>query len=202
MATASGSWRDRLNRLSAQCPHPAWGPAHCQRVYELARELAALERTCVDAEALFAAACLHDLGAMPPYRRTGVDHAERSAELAVELLPGAGFARERIPLVRTIIRRHMYADAPSEPPEAVLFHDADTLDFLGAIGVARILSIVGLDDWAPDLPSAVQLLQRFQRELPDRLLCASARRMAAPRTAEMEAFLRALGTETDAFAEL
>jgi hypothetical protein len=33
----------------------------------------------------------------------------------------------------------------------VIFHDADTLDFMGAIGVTRLLSIVGLDDWTPGL---------------------------------------------------
>jgi hypothetical protein len=75
-------------------------------------------------------------------------------------------------------------------------HDADTLEFLGAVGVARVLAIVGLDDWAPDLHSAVQLLERLARELPARLITAPARELGEQRAAETNAFLAALARET------
>jgi uncharacterized protein len=195
-------WHAGVIAYAEQHPHPAWGPAHCRRVYALALELADREGAPVDRDSLFAAAHLHDLGAFAPYRVEGVDHAERSAQVAEELLAAAGFPADKLSLVQAIIRGHMYRADPGESREAVLFHDADTLDFLGAVGVARILAIVGLDDWAPDLPSAVRLLQRFVRELPAKLITVSARQLAVGRVAEMKAFLAALELESQGLAVL
>ena len=151
----------------------------------------------VNQDALFAAAFLHDLGTFAPYRQAGVDHAVRSAEVAGELLAQVGFPlTKRVPLVQEIIRGHMFSATPGESIEAVLFHDADTLDFLGAAGVARILAIVGLDDWTPDLPTAVSLLQHFRQELPDKLITRPAQSLGLLRAEEMDTFLAALGAET------
>lgn len=44
--------------------HPAWGWAHSERDYQLALELARIEKLTVDQEILFAAAFLHDVGAI------------------------------------------------------------------------------------------------------------------------------------------
>jgi len=190
------TWQAQLVALAEQHPHPAWGPAHCRRVYALTLCLAEQLGCAVERDALFAAAYLHDLGAFAPYRQAGVDHAERSAQVAEELADAAGFPKDRIALVQAVVRGHMFSATPDERPEAVLFHDADTLEFLGAVGVARILAIVGLDDWTPDLASAVRLLERFARELPACLVTAPARELGAQRVAEMNAFLTALAHET------
>jgi len=42
---------------------------------------------------------------------------------------------------RGAVRTHMFAREP-QGPEALYLHDADALDWLGAIGVARIIGIV------------------------------------------------------------
>jgi uncharacterized protein len=83
----------------------------------------------------------------------------------------------------------MFYAKPDNWPEDIVFHDADTLDFMGAIGVARILALVGHDDWTPDLRSGLELIRRFRNDLPDALLTRSAAFIAEARRAEMEAFL-------------
>lgn len=189
-------WREKLSHLVEGLPHPAWGAAHVQRVYAMTLRLAGEEDLTIEEEALYAAAHLHDLGALPPYRRTGMDHAERSAAVAGELLPSLGFPPAKLELVQEIILHHMFGADPGPSAEAILFRDADTLDFLGAIGLARLLSLVGLDDWTPDLPAAITLSKRFGRELPDRLCSRSAKGIGRIRQGEMEAFLGCLGEET------
>ena len=192
------SWQERLVEEAARFQHPAWGVSHCRRVYDLAVQLgdSSGAGASVDKDALFAAAYVHDLGAFAPYRREGVDHAERSVEVAAEILVAAGFGAPKVPLVQEIVRGHMYYAEPAALPEAVYFHDADVLDFMGAVGIARLLSIVGRDDWTPDLPAAIALIDRFRRELPGRLHTEVARRIGEERQREMDAFVAALAAET------
>jgi len=180
-----------------QYDHPSWGIAHSERVYELALKLAKQQEADVDQDALLAAAYLHDVGALEPYRLEGVDHAEQSAAFAEQMLISVGFPSDKIPLVQEIILGHtFYADPPASI-EAIVFRDADFLDFLGAIGVARMLAIVGLEDWTPNVKKAVSLIRRFSRDLPDKLLTRPAKRIGKVRQAEMNSFLAALSEETD-----
>ena len=195
-------WKQQLSAFAQRFEHPAWGVSHGKRVYELSLRLAEQGDAAVDRDALLAAATLHDAGAFEPYRREGVDHADRSVQVVGEILGSIGFPAERAPLVKAIIQGHMFYADPAPPIEAVIFHDADTLDFLGAIGITRLLSIVGLDDWTPDVESAVRLIERFSRELPERLHTPQAREMGQARQAEMTAYLAALSGETDGLASL
>ncbi len=170
-------------------PHPAWGGAHSRRVYELACRLAEQEGLAVDEDCLYAAAFLHDLGATEPYHEDGVDHTDRSLQAAPAILGEVAFDPARVERVMGCIRGHMFYAKTENWPEDIVFHDADTLDFMGAIGVARILAIVGRDDWTPDLRSGLELIRRFRNDLPDALLTRSAGFIAEARRAEMEAFL-------------
>ena len=192
----SDAWRQQLLAFVERFKHPAWGVSHCKRVYELSLRLAELQSTEVDRDALFAASYLHDVGAFEPYRRAGVDHAERSLQVADELLASFGFPPECTSPVKEIIQGHVFYANPASRVEAIIFHDADTLDFLGMIGVTRLLSIVGLDDWTPDLASAVKLIQRFSQELPDKLHTPQAREIGKVRQAEMIDYLTTLSDET------
>ncbi len=195
-------WREELLRLESGLDHPAWGAAHSRRVRRVAMLLAERQGYTVDGELLLAAGCLHDLGAFPQYRRPGVDHADRSAEVAGELLPRIGFPAEKVKPVQEIIAGHMFDREPAAGAEARVFHDADALDFLGAIGITRLLSIAGRDDWTPDLRAAVTLARRFRRELPGRLHTPLAKRMGADRREQMSAFLDALEEQTEGLREL
>jgi hypothetical protein len=141
---------------------------------------------------------LYDIGAIDGYSKPGVEHMARALELIDRILTDAGFPKEKIPLVRTIVSNHMYFSNPSGlPNEAVLFRDADTLDFLPAIGVTRIFALTGKHRWAPDI-DAEATIRKNAAELPARLTTAAAREIAVERVHEMNDFLDRLKREKEA----
>ena len=75
-----------------------------------------------------------------------------------------------------------------------MLHDADSLDFLGDIGAARLLALTGAH--APSFAPAVKTLRKFLKVIPPRLITKSAQRIGKKRATELKAFLDALQTET------
>jgi uncharacterized protein len=179
--------------------HPAWGWRHSERDFLLARQVARDEGLAVDEDVLFAAAFLHDSGAIPPFAKEGVDHAVRSAELAEPLLRKAGFPMAKYPAVKAAILGHMFDKEAGSGAEAIALHDADALDFLGATGIARRLSVTGA---APDMDSVLARLQSVYEQIPGRLVTAAAKRMAIPRLIAMKAFFDQLKRESPPRAPL
>jgi uncharacterized protein len=178
--------------------HSAWGLAHSVRDYLLSQELAAHEGVDVDTDVLFAAAFLHDMGGFPEFEQEGVDHAVRSAELAPALLESAGFPMEKVAAATTLMREHAYYD-PAAPttPLARVFRDADILDFLGAIGAARIISLTGHEAFAPNIGGGVRLLSSFVADLTTKLNGGTyTRELGERRRVELDTFLRALDAES------
>ena len=173
--------------------HPAWGWTHSERDYRLASDIAAKEGLAIDNDILFAAAFTHDIGAIGEFRKEGVDHAVRSVEVADPLLKDAGFPPEKLGAVREAILGHMHDKAPGKRNEAIALHDADTLDFLGTVGAARMLAVTGT---APDYSAGVARIAEFAEKLPGRFVTGTARSMAAPRIEEMRRFLSTLKAET------
>lgn len=90
----------------------------------------------------------------------------------------------------------MFYSQVEPSPEARVLHDADTLNFLGNIGVARIFSVTSRHRWTTTLPDAVATLEKFKWELPTKLVTESARKRAVSRVAEMDQFLRDLKAES------
>jgi uncharacterized protein len=189
-------WRQKLTSFLRQYDHPSWGITHSERVYALSLKLAEQQDIRVDKDALLAASYTHAVGALGPYRQAGTDYAELSAAFAEEMLMGSSFAQKKIALVKDIILGQAFHAKPTSR-EAIIFHDAYLLDFLGAIGIVRLLAMVGLDDWTPDVEKAIALIRRFSRELHDRLLTPPGKKIGKVRQAEMRAFLAALADETE-----
>ena len=130
--------------------HPVYGYAHCLRVYALAEELAALEEVSYDTEILRAAALLHDVGLYKAYaRREPADHAKRSALVARRILQDWDFPPQASQAVIEAIERHPPGVPGSAASETILLKDAIGLDYLGAIGVSRMLAMVGTEDDVP-----------------------------------------------------
>lgn len=201
--TEGGQWREALAKFAeGHLAHSAWGPSHARRVIKLSLELASEERLTVDEEVLFAAGYLHDLGAIEPYRVAAVDHAARSVSLCGDVLVSLGFPAAKIPLVQEVIRGHMFDATPGTSSEARCFHDADALDFLGAIGLVRLVSLTERHRWAPDLAGAIEKVRSGAQNLPSAVVTAAARRRAVERAAETSAFLAALARESGEFHDL
>ena len=95
----------------------------------------------LDDDVLFAAAYLHNMAAFAPWENDKLDHTDVGALAIDTVLQGSGFPMAKIDAVRGAIRTHMYYRIP-QGPEALYLHDADALDWLGAIGVARIFGLV------------------------------------------------------------
>lgn len=196
-ANPPAAWREKVEHFAVEhLDHPAWGVAHARRNYRLVQQLARATNSAVDDDAIFAAAFLHDIGAIEGYSQPGVEHMARALQLIDPILLDAGFPKEKLPLVRTIVGNHMYFSEPAGLPiEAVLFRDADTLDFLGAIGITRIFALTGKHRWAPDIDAAEATVRKNAAELPARLTTAPAKSIAADRVTEMNVFLARLAEE-------
>ncbi|MGV8176851.1 MAG: HD domain-containing protein [Candidatus Bilamarchaeaceae archaeon] len=177
--------------------HPALGLSHCIRVGKLAEEIAEKEGMAIDKDALRIAALLHDFGAYPRYKRDGIGHAEKSAEFAEWLITGKGLAPYRVHKVKKAILGHMYdAEPDMEVEEAVVLHDADILEFLGAVGIGRIYCMAGMDGRIGGMGGAYALLNRFMKELPGKAVTKTGKKMAETRVNEMEPFFQSLRSGT------
>ncbi len=174
--------------------HPAWGWQHSERNYRIALELAKGDGLRVDTDVLFAAAFLHDMAAFMPCVDTKLEHGECAAEQTGAILRAAGFPMEKLDAVEAAERGHMYYSNPGKQPEAIVLHDADSLDFLGDIGAARMISLTGAS--AESFAREVKTLRSFVHDIPPRLITKTAQAMGAVRAAELERFLDALNAET------
>ncbi len=117
---------------------------HVERVYRMAERLAQAEGA--DWEIVRAAALLHDVEGTTPGAESRADHHFSSAEFAGRVLKEEGWQPEPIAAVQHCIRAHRFRDN-REPPqtiEAKCLFDADKLDVLGAIGVARTIAYATL----------------------------------------------------------
>jgi uncharacterized protein len=199
----SSDWRDNIRAFAeAHLQHSAWGPAHGRRDYAMTMTLAKAEGIAVDTDALYAAAYLHDIGGLPPYAVPGVDHGDRGIQVVDTVQREAGFPMEKSALVKEIIDHHQYYRPPDTVAVAILFRDADILDFMGAIDVARIVSLTARETFTPDLPHAIDVVRQQLHDMPGRLQTAAAKREGERRAAEMRQFLDALTQETDSLRSL
>jgi uncharacterized protein len=165
---------------------------HVLRVLALAEQLAVQEGA--DLEIVRTATLLHDM-ARGHGDRMSTDHAEAGAELARHLL--AGHPPEKVEAVVHAIAAHRFRGGPSpETIEAQVLHDADKLDAIGAIGVARAFAFGGLEGqrlWAEvagdyeetednrDRHTPVHEYQMKLVKIKERLLTKSARAIAQGR---------------------
>ncbi|HCI9589720.1 TPA: phosphohydrolase [Klebsiella variicola] len=118
--------------------------SHFRRVWATATQLAAGEE--VDRLVLLTACYFHDIVSLPK------NHPERSrssmmaAEKTLAILQSsfADFPGERYAAVSHAIEAHSFSAAiPPRTLEAKIVQDADRLESLGAIGLARVFAVAG-----------------------------------------------------------
>ena len=192
------SWKNAIYDFAQKnVRHPSWGIAHSERNYQVTKFLAEKEKVELDLDVLFAASFLHDLGGLKGYEVEGVDHAVRSALLAESLLSDAGFPMDKWPVVKEIILGHTYYTAIPTNKTAQLFRDADVLDFLGNIGVARILAITQEEGTSDStLNPTTGILQSFAKSMAGKCISESCKELAKKRQRELLLFLKSLTQET------
>ncbi|WP_400162361.1 HD domain-containing protein [Brevibacillus sp. TJ4] len=146
-----------------------------------------------DMTVLRLSALLHDIGRAQE-RRTGECHAEISARLAADMLRAEGVEEAQIASIQHAILAHRFRkDYPPHSLEAQILYDADKLDSIGAIGVARAFAFSGVigqpihsDD--PDQHTPYREYQTKLKRISEALFTDEARRIAAERHRVMADF--------------
>ena len=181
---------------------------HVLRVYRMAERLAEAEGA--DLEIVRAAALLHDAEGTMPGNESRVNHHHASAEFAAQVLAQEGWDAERIAAVQHCIRAHRYRG--TETPltlEARILFDADKLDVLGAIGVARVIGYATLAKTPWYVPPSQQFLDTGRevegeahsayhehlfklRKVRDRMFTATARAIAEERLQYLDDYFERL----------
>ncbi|MBI5304278.1 MAG: HD domain-containing protein [Chloroflexi bacterium] len=115
---------------------------HVLRVYTLAERIARAEGA--DLDIVRAAALLHDIARAEEDTTGKGDHAQMAAERARAILLARGVPTDQADAIAHAIAAHRFrgTTAPQTLEARVLF-DADKLDSIGAIGVARAYAIAG-----------------------------------------------------------
>jgi uncharacterized protein len=187
---------------------------HFQRVWKAAQHINEAEGGVADELVLLASAYFHDLVSLPknhPQRSESSRlSAERTAALLVSEFPD--FPADRIGEVRHAIHAHSFsAGVPAETLEAKILQDADRMEALGAIGVARTFYIAGvlggqLFDPGDPLAESRELddkryaLDHFQvklLKLPALMNTAAGRRLAEKNAAWLRLFAEKVRRETE-----
>lgn len=176
------AWRDTVRAFGAtNFKNPAWGLSHSERDYELTRQLAASDHVVLEDDVLFAAAYLHDMAAFKPWEIEGKDHSDVGAVTIDIVLKGTGFPSAKLEAVRGAIRTHMYYRTPVGP-EATYLHDADALDWLGTIGIARVLALADPHGLSPTVPEEVAVIEKNMQEVPPHIVSPPAQPSLTPAT--------------------
>ncbi|EKE27909.1 MAG: hypothetical protein ACD_3C00130G0007 [uncultured bacterium (gcode 4)] len=120
---------------------PAHNFEHVMRVYNMALRLAKNQN--VDIEVIKIACLLHDIGWMKEMNDPSwnTDHAIESSKMAEPILKWFGFDDKRIKHIQDCIVTHRYRtwNKPASSEAEIVF-DADKLESVGAIWIARAFS--------------------------------------------------------------
>ncbi len=185
-------WRQQLADYIRAQAQPIDKVSHQPRLYALACELA--DGVSVDDDILYAACWLHDLGVFighrpeDPAQLASWDNVAYAIAQTPLLLQQFGFPTAKIPAVQAAIRDH-HPQARPTAIEAILLHDADLLELLGAVGLLRTLGKVGRDTRYQTFADLLPVLEGYSR-LEPQLLSEAARRLAVPRLALLRQFLQ------------
>lgn len=134
---------DALFREKAMVLYPASDPSHdylhIRRVVTAALRLAAKEGA--DINIVVPAAYFHDFVNVRKDDPRRKEASRLSAEAAVAYLAGIGYPAQYLDGIAHAIAAHSFsAGIPADTIEAKVVQDADRLDSLGAIGIARCFS--------------------------------------------------------------
>ncbi len=209
-STLCREWEPRLRRFVADQPgaDPGHGPVHLERVVANALRLATEEGARI--EVVLPAAWLHDCVHVAKDAPERASASRLAAEHAVRYLESAGYPAALLPGIRHAIEAHSYsAGIPPVTVEAKVVQDADRLDALGAVGLARCIAVgaaLGRPVYGPEDPfcrarapddrrASVDHFFTKLLKFADTMQTAAGRREAERRTAFLRAFLAQLESE-------
>jgi uncharacterized protein len=199
--------RDAAERACADRP-PAHDFSHVERVTAMARRLAVAEHARV--EVVVPAALLHELVNLPKGHPDSAKSGDLCAVAALAVLADAGYPRALAEEIALCIRDHAFSKgAAPRTREVSVMQDADRLDAIGAIGIARCFATsteMMRPFYAPHDPFCRERapddkqwgIDHFFRKLlriEEGLHTETARAIARPRTTFLRAYLEQLESE-------
>jgi uncharacterized protein len=187
---------------------PAHDLSHIRRVVNNARYLTDIEGC--NKYVTIPAAWLHDCVQVPKDSPDRHRASRLAADEAVRFLDSQDYPADLLPAVHHAVAAHSFSAAiPVETAEAGVVQDADRLDALGAIGIARCLltgGAMGSDIYDPEDPFAehrelddrAYMIDHFYAKLfklPATMVTDAGRQEAERRVRMMESFLSENGRE-------
>lgn len=115
---------------------------HIMRVYKNAQKLCKKEKA--DEKLVLTAVLLHDIVSYPKSDPRSKMSSIHSAKKAKKILDKFDFPEEEIQIICDAIRDHSFSRGKTpETLEGKILQDADRLDAIGAIGIARVFAVSG-----------------------------------------------------------
>jgi len=204
---APGPWLDSVGQIAKRFFEGARGShdwAHTLRVFKLCERIGAKED--VDMDVLLVAAYLHDIGRGYQDASTGaICHAEKGAEMAIPIVSELPLSEKQKDNVVHCVKSHRFrGNSDPETAEAKVLFDADKLDAIGAVGVARAFLFageVGARLHSPEIK--VEQSEPYSKDdtgyreyklklckIRDRILTQTGRKLAHERHVFMEDFFK------------
>ncbi len=122
---------------------PAHDFEHTMRVYKNAQKICKKEK--VNENLVLSAALLHDIVSYPKSDKRSKMSSIESAKKSKKILEKFDFSKEEITIISDAIRDHSFSQNKiPKTLEGKILQDADRLDALGAIGIARVFATGGL----------------------------------------------------------
>lgn len=184
---------------------------HITRVVKSAKALC--QREGAKLEVVLPAAYLHDCFSFAKNHPDRAKSSQIAAVKAIDFLGQIGYPAQYFDAITHAIEAHSYsANIKPETLEAQIVQDADSLDGLGAIGIARCIQVgtsLGMDFYhssdpfanAREVNDSLHSIDHFYAKLfklADRMNTTAAKAEAQKRTDFMRAYLAQLNTEIGA----
>jgi uncharacterized protein len=146
-----------------------------------------------DMAVLLPSAFFHDI-ARPVEEEQGIPHEEAGAQMAEAFLRSIRYDEERIPGITHAIRTHRYSTGKEpETLEARVLSDADKLDAMGAVGIARAFLRAG--EHHGEIRDAIDHMHNKLLTLHGLMYTRTAKRLAEDRHRFLGMFVETLANE-------
>lgn len=206
----SNVFRSKMHAVAAEASDSAHDILHFERVVKVAALLAKEEGA--EWWVVEPAAWLHDLVIVPKSSPLRAQASRLSAEAAIQFLREERYPEEYFALIAHAIEAHSFsAGVAPQTLEARVVQDADRLDALGAVGIARCFVTAGIlqrplyaesdpfcDSREPDdLKYTLDHFERKLLRLPAMMATEAGRREGERRARVMRDYLAAFRLEIE-----
>ena len=115
---------------------------HVMRVFKNAQHICKKEKA--NEKLVLSAVLLHDIVSYPKSDKRSKSSSLKSAEKSKKILKKFDYTKQEIQIISDAIRDHSFSQNKTPKTiEGKILQDADRLDALGAIGIARVFAVGG-----------------------------------------------------------